>query len=84
MTVRGSQIRRVTFTVDAITVRTLTKPNRGGRFVQKVDPRRVSPGRVHRVTARVTFTRRSGTRARTLRVTFTRCERRAATPRFPG
>ena len=84
VTVRGSQIRRVTFTVDAITVRTLTKPNRGGRFVQKVDPRRMSPGRVHRVTARVTFTRRSGTRARTLRVTFTRCERRAATPRFPG
>ena len=84
VTVRGSQIRRVTFTVDGLAVRTLTTPNRGVRFVQKVDPRRMSAGRVHRVTARVTFTRRSGTRARTLRVTFTRCARRAAKPKFPG
>ena len=84
MTVRGSQIRRVTFTVDGIAVRTLTRPNRGVRFVQKVDPRRMSARRVHRITARVTFTRASGTRARTLRVTFTRCARRAAKPKFPG
>jgi hypothetical protein len=84
VTVRGSQIRRVTLTVDAIAVRTLTKPNRGVRFVQKVDPRRMSARGVHRITARVTFTAASGTRARTLRVTFTRCARRAAKPKFPG
>ena len=84
VTVRGGEMRRVTFTIDGLAVRTLTRPNRGVRFVQKVDPRRMSAGRVHRVTARVTFTRRSGTRARTLRVTFTRCARRAATPKFPG
>jgi hypothetical protein len=83
VTVRGREITRVVFTLDGRVVRTLTRPNVGSTFVLPVDPRRMRTG-VHRVLARTTFTRQSGTRARTLRVTFSRCARRASAPAFTG
>jgi hypothetical protein len=81
--VRGRQIERVTFTLDGKTIRTLTKPNRGILFVLPVNPRTLPMG-VHRVLARTTFRKQSGTNARTLRVTFSRCARRATSPAFTG
>ena len=81
--VTGRQISRVTFSLDGRVVRTLTRPNSGSRYRLAVDPRRLRGG-VHRVTARTVFTRSSGTRARTLRVTFSRCARRASAPAFTG
>jgi hypothetical protein len=73
--VRGRQIARVVFTVDGKAVRTLTKPSDGRRYRLRVDPRTMRSG-VHRVLARVTFRPQSGTRARSLRVIFSRCARR--------
>lgn len=81
--VRGRQIERVIFTVDGRIVRTLTSPNVGSLWVLPVNPRTQRVG-VHRVLARTTFRRQSGTRARTLRVTYSRCARRAAAPEFTG
>ena len=83
MTVTGRQIRQVAFTLDGRVVRRLTRPNSGSRYVLPVNPRRMRTG-VHRILARVTFTTNSGTRSRTLRVTFSRCARRAASPQFTG
>ena len=79
----GRQIERVIYTLDGKIVRTLTRPNRGSLYVLPVNPRTLRLG-THRVLARTTFRRQSGTRARTLRVTFNRCTRRATSPAFTG
>jgi hypothetical protein len=81
--VHGHQIQRVVFTIDGKVVRTLTKPNSGSRYVLAVRPSRLGGG-THRVIARTTFRKQSGTKARTLRISFTRCARQAALPAFTG
>jgi hypothetical protein len=81
--VSGRQIARVVFTLDGKVIRTLTKPNSASRFKLAINPRSLRRG-VHRVVAKTTFTKSSGTRARSLRVTFSRCARRAAAPAFTG
>ena len=83
VTVRGRQIATVVFSLDGRVVRRLTRPNSGSTYVLPVNPRRLRTG-VHRVIARTTFTRQSGTRARTLRVTFSKCARQASAPAFTG
>ncbi len=54
-----------------------------GRYVLAVNPRALPRG-VHRVLARTTFKKNSATKARTLRVTFSRCARIATSPAFTG
>ena len=81
--VRGRQISRVVFLMDGKVVKTLTRPNVGSLYVLPVNPRTLRLG-VHRVLARTSFRRQSGTAARTLRVTFSRCARRATSPAFTG
>lgn len=81
--VSGRQIDKVVFTMDGRVVRTLTSPNSGTRYVLKVNPRTMGRG-VHRILARTTFRKQSGTRARTLRTTFSLCARRATSPAFTG
>ncbi len=81
--VSGRQIERVTFTMDGRIVRALAKPNSGSRYVLAVNPRALPRG-VHRVLARTTFKKNSATKARTLRVTFSRCARIATSPAFTG
>lgn len=81
-TVRGRQISRVTFYVDGRKVRQVNARSGLTRFTARITPagRRIG---VHRVTARVVFTRASATRARTLVLAFQRCGR-AARPVFTG
>ncbi len=85
VTVRGVQVARVVFEVDGKVKRTLTKPNSGTVYVLTIDPRKLQRG-AHRVIARTTFSKQSATRARTLRVVFTRCSRagQGALPAFTG
>lgn len=83
VSVKGREIARVVYSIDGKKVRTLNKANRGSQWVLQVNPRRFRPG-VHRVIARTTFSKRSGTNARTLRVAFSRCGRRASAPAFTG
>jgi hypothetical protein len=48
-----------------------------------VNPRTKKAG-LHRVLARIIFSKQSGTRSRTLRVVFSRCANRAVSPAFTG
>ena len=78
----GRAIRRVVFYLDGKKVQTLNRPNRGGnRFALPVRPNSLRRG-THRVLAVTSFS--DGTRTRKLRVTFSRCARRAVAPRFTG
>jgi hypothetical protein len=82
-TVRGRQIRRVTFFVDGRRI-VIRKAKSGQRtFKARIRPGRLSVG-VHRVTARVVFRTASRTRARTLVLSFQHCARLAPSPRFTG
>ncbi|HEV7807132.1 MAG TPA: hypothetical protein VGO80_15015 [Solirubrobacteraceae bacterium] len=83
VSVAGREIERVVFTMDGKIVRVLSRPNVGSRWVLPVNPRTKRPG-VHRVLARVIFSKQSGTRSRTLRVAFSRCRHRAVLPVFTG
>jgi hypothetical protein len=81
--VSGRSIVKVVFKIDGKTVKTLRKPNSGSRFTYKVDPRKFRTG-AHRLEATVSFTAVSKTKAKRLRVTFLRCARKVAPPRFTG
>ena len=79
VSVTGRSILSVTFYVDGRVRGTVhARPGRR-RFTLRIDPRRQSR-RVHRVTARVRFTRTSRTAMTTRRVTY---RRQSATPRAP-
>jgi hypothetical protein len=81
--VRGAQVARVVFTLDGKVVGRITKPNRAGDFAVRISPAKLRIG-VHRVVATVTFKAASRTKAKTLRLSFQRCGRRLAVPRFTG
>jgi hypothetical protein len=81
-TVRGSRIARVTFFRDGKRIKTITAKPGQTRFRVSVRPSR-RPG-VHRISARVQFETASGTKARTLRLSFQRCARQVVRPRFTG
>jgi hypothetical protein len=79
--VGGRNIRQVSFSLDGRRLGTVNA--RPGRtvFQMRIDPRDQDMS-AHRITARVRFTAASGTRARTLRLTFVRCQ--PVQPRFTG
>jgi uncharacterized repeat protein (TIGR01451 family) len=79
--VSGRSIASVTFFVDGKLVKKFT--TKRAVYSIKVKPSRFGFGR-HRVTARVKFASGSGTKARTLRLTFRRCANQAIAPRFTG
>jgi hypothetical protein len=80
--VTGHAITSVSFSIDGKHV--LTVPARRGRtkYVLKVNPLRQSR-RVHQITARITFSRRSRTGKTTRRITYRRAPP-ALPPRFTG
>jgi hypothetical protein len=83
-TVRGSRIARVTFFLDGKRFKRITAPTgEGDRFSVSINPRGRGFG-VHRVTVRVEFAADSGTKARTLRLSFQRCRKQVVRPRFTG
>jgi len=83
-TVTGRRIVKVTFYVDNKKVKTLTKANAsGGRWVLPMNVRRFAFGS-HRVRATIQFARSSQTKARTLRMSFSRCRPANVTPKFTG
>jgi hypothetical protein len=80
LTVTGSPVRRIEFTVNGRRVRTVIARN-GQRTFTVTLP--VAKGTVQRVAARVVF--RNGARSRTLRTTVLRCApRRVVQPQFTG
>jgi hypothetical protein len=81
VSVVGTAIRRVIFFVDGKRVRTVHAKRGRKKFVATINPR---GGRVHRVTAQVSFTPASGTRTITRTATVRRPQRPARPPRFTG
>jgi hypothetical protein len=82
--VTGKRIVKVTFYVDGRKVKTLTKPNgKAGAFKLPINVRKLGYG-AHRVQAKVQFATSSGTKAKTLRLSFSRCGGAAAQPHFTG
>ena len=82
-TVSGRRIVKVTFYVDGKRVKTLTKANKGGRWVLPLNVKRLAFG-THRVEAKVQFAKSSQTKAKTLRLSFSRCHAADAQPKFTG
>jgi hypothetical protein len=82
-TVSGRRIAKVTFYVDGKKVKTLTQPNRNGRWVLPMNVKRFAFG-THRVRVTIQFARSSQTKARTLRLSFNRCRPAVVTPKFTG
>jgi hypothetical protein len=81
--ITGKRIVKVTFYVDGHKVKTLTKPNgRGGAWKLPIDARKLSYGS-HRVRAKVQLAKSSGTDAKSLRLSFSRCGA-ATQPKFTG
>jgi hypothetical protein len=83
--IRGREIQRVAFYVGKKRIRTLTaQASQDGReqvLRFRIDPRELRRGKIHRVSARVTFTTTSETTSRTLRLAFQRC-RAQLRPKF--
>ena len=81
--VSGRRIVKVTFYVDGKKVKTLTEPNRNGRWVLPMNVKRFAFG-THRVRVTVQFAKSSQTRAKTLRLSFNRCHPAVVKPQFTG
>jgi hypothetical protein len=82
-TVSGRRIVKVTFYVDGKKVKTLTKANRNGAWVLPMNVKRFAFG-THRVRVTVSFARSSQTKAKTLRLSFSRCHSAVVKPQFTG
>ena len=82
-TVTGKRIVKVTFYVDNKKVKVLTKPNKKGGWSLSVNMRKIAYGS-HRVEAKVEFAKSSGTKAKTLRLSFSRCGANSVKPQFTG
>ena len=82
LSVRGDEIQRVTFFLDGKKVGTRTARAAARTFRVSVSTSGLRAG-VHRVRARVNFSRRSGRRARDHRMSFQRCQA-PPSPRFTG
>jgi hypothetical protein len=81
--VSGQNVARVVFTLDGKKIKTLTKPNAGVRFQVRVNPAKMKIG-VHRIVATVTFKPETKKAAQTFRISFQRCAKKLAAPRFTG
>jgi hypothetical protein len=80
--VRGKSIRKVVFSIDGKRRASVSTPDSKGRYKFVVNPRKFSRGS-HLLVAKATFDPDSGTKAKTMRLRFSRCVRRAA-PAFTG
>ena len=81
--VKGVGVVKVVFTLDGKKIKTLTKPNSAKNFQVRVNPAKFRIG-VHRIVATVTFAADTKKKPQTFRISFQRCAKRLAAPRFTG
>jgi hypothetical protein len=81
--VSGQNVAKVVFTLDGKKIKTLTKPNSGTRFQVRINPAKMKIG-VHRIVAKVTFAAATKKAAQNFRISFQRCAKKLAAPRFTG
>jgi hypothetical protein len=83
VTIRGTDIRQVAFTVAGKRRGTVKAKSGRTTFSLRIDPRHQGFG-VIKVAAKVSFTAASATNARTLRLVYQRCPKAAVLPQFTG
>jgi len=81
--VSGQNVAKVVFKLDGKRLKTLTAPNAGTRFQIRVNPAKLKIG-VHRIVATVTYKAATKKKAQTFRISFQRCAKKLAAPRFTG
>jgi hypothetical protein len=81
--VTGTKISKVTFYVDGKKVKTVTRPDSKGRWSLGITPKKYAFG-AHKVRVTVEFAANSGTKTKTLRLTFNRCRPAIVKPKFTG
>jgi uncharacterized repeat protein (TIGR01451 family) len=81
--VRGTKVQSVTFILDGKVLKRFTKLNASGLYAVRIDPAKLRIG-VHRLVVNVTFQQGSATKPKTMRLSFQRCARKLAAPRFTG
>jgi hypothetical protein len=81
--IRGTKVATVTFVLDGKIVKKI-KNTKNAKLIQlRIDPKALRIG-VHRLVVNVTFQSGSGTRPKTMRLSFQRCAKKLAQPRFTG
>lgn len=81
--IKGTRVAKVVFTLDGKRIKTLRKTNFRGTFAVRLNPSKMRIG-VHRLVATVTFKKGTHTKAKKFRLSFQRCAKRIAAPRFTG
>jgi uncharacterized repeat protein (TIGR01451 family) len=81
--IRGSKIATVTFVLDGKVVKKVKNAKNARLISYRVQPGKLRIG-VHRLVVNVTFQAGSGTKPKTLRLSFQRCTTKLVTPRFTG
>ena len=82
--VTGRAIDRVVFSVDGKRIGTVRAKRGRTKFKITITPRRATRGRVHRLTARITYKPSSRTSSTVRRTTYYTAGRAARTPQFAG
>jgi uncharacterized repeat protein (TIGR01451 family) len=81
--IRGTKVQTVTFVLDGKTFKRFTRTNKSGLYAVRINPAKLALG-VHRLVVSVTFQKGSGTKPKTMRLSFQRCGKKLVTPRFTG
>jgi uncharacterized repeat protein (TIGR01451 family) len=81
--VRGSKVATVTFVLDGKVVKRVHNSKNAALIQLRINPKKMKVG-VHRLVVNITFQAESGTKAKTMRLSFQRCPKKLAAPRFTG
>jgi hypothetical protein len=80
--IRGTKVASAVFVLDGKVVKRV-KNNKAKLISLRINPAKLKIG-VHRLVVNVTFQSGSGTKPKTLRLSFQRCGKKLAAPRFTG
>jgi hypothetical protein len=81
--VRGKNMQRIVFLLDGKRVKAVASPRSNRSYSYRVNAAKLTLGG-HTIAARVIFRAGSGTRAKTIRLSFQRCAKQLRAPSFTG
>lgn len=81
--IRGSKIATVTFVLDGKVVKKVKNTKNAKLIAFRINPENLRVG-VHRLVVSITFQAGTGTKPKTLRLSFQRCAKKLVSPRFTG
>jgi hypothetical protein len=81
--VRGSKMATVVFRLDGKVIKRIRNTKNAALVSLRINPTKFKVG-VHRLAVTVTFKSGSGTKTKTMRLSFQRCAKKLVAPRFTG